>query len=61
MRHAVESGNRKSDRLGDAFDRQVAIDGGRLVTVEFDTGRLESGGREFCGVEEILALNVLLM
>ena len=43
-----------------ALQRQLAFDAGGLVAVEDDLGRLEGGGRVLCGIEEVLALDVLV-
>jgi hypothetical protein len=60
VRHGLEAGDGQGDRLGDALQGQVAFDLGRLVAFEDHLGGFEGGGRVLGGVEEVLALDVLV-
>ena len=58
VRAVEERGHRQDDGLGDALDGQVAFDGGRLVALEIDFGRLEGCRGEVGRIEEVGSLDM---
>src|ERR1700759_5644660 len=48
------------DRLGDAVQREIALDGGRALAGRRDLGRREGRSGKFRGVEPLIAFQLLV-